>query len=152
MKNHIITFALMLTFILAAPTSLLASSSKVLPIHSRVFITPMNNGLDGFIKAEVFRQKLPVTITLKDSESDFVLTGTMVSKEGSQKWFHYLTGTAGTSDSAQASLSLIKTSDESLVWSGDAGDRSIWWGMLKKKGERKVAQRLVAQLKKLIQK
>lgn len=146
--KRLFIFSILLVVLFTALDS--HAAKKVLPAQSRIYVTPMNNGLDGFIKSEIFKQSLPILITLKEIDSDYVLTGSMVTKESSQKWFHYLTGTAGMSDSAQANISLIRTNDETLVWSTDAGDRSLWWGMLKRKGERKVAQRLVSQLKKTI--
>jgi hypothetical protein len=35
-----------------------------------------------------------------------------------------------------------------MVWAGEAGDRSLWYGGWKRGGERKVAERIVRQMKK----
>jgi hypothetical protein len=44
--------------------------------------------------------------------------------------------------------STVSVKEKQLVWAGEAGDRSMWWGGLKRGGQRKVADRIVNQLKK----
>jgi hypothetical protein len=39
-----------------------------------------------------------------------------------------------------------------VLWSAEAGDRSIWWGPMTRGGPRKVADRLVHNLKKAMKK
>jgi hypothetical protein len=34
-----------------------------------------------------------------------------------------------------------------MIWAGEAGDRSLWWGSLKRGGQRKVADRIVSKMK-----
>lgn len=128
-----------------------AWGNGIVPKNSIVFITPMDGALHEFIKAEIFRKKVPLRVTTSEGEAEYILTGTMVKKEGAGKWYHYLTGTAGTADTAQASVSLFKRGEKTVLWATDVGDRSVWWGMLKKKGERKIAQRVVSKLKNVIE-
>jgi len=40
----------------------------------------------------------------------------------------------------------VKT--KQMVWAGEAGDRSLCWGGLKRGGQRKVAVRIVEQMQK----
>lgn len=115
---------------------------------STIFIVPMEGGMDQFIAAEMVKQKVPVSIVLDEEGASYIITGTAVKKEGSNKWYHYLSGTAGTTDSVQSSISLIDKKNKTLVWAGSAGDRSAWWGTLKRGGERKAAVRLVREFKK----
>ncbi len=35
-----------------------------------------------------------------------------------------------------------------MVWAGEAGDRSMWYGSWKRGGERKIADRIVSKMKK----
>jgi hypothetical protein len=149
-KNFILPVIIAFVAVIFPTSPANATQSKILPANSKIFITPMQNSLNEYIQAEIFRQKLPLEVVLKEKGSDYILTGSMVEKAGSEKWYHYLTGTAGTSDSAQGTISLIKRDGESVVWSTSKGDRSVFWGMLKKKGERKLAQRLVTDMKKII--
>lgn len=120
---------------------------NLIPNGSRVFITPMDGGMEQFIAAEIVQQKVPVSVVLNENAADYVITGTAVKKDGSNKWYHYATGTQGTTDSVQSSISLIEKKDKVLVWADNAGDRSFFWGALKRGGERKVALRLVKKFK-----
>ena len=67
---------------------------------SQIFITNMERGLDGFIAAEILKQKLPVVVVTDEASADYVLAG-----------------------------------------------GSLWFGSLKRGGERKVADRLVSDMK-----
>ena len=42
---------------------------------------------------------------------------------------------------------MIRVRDKTVIWAAQKGDRSIWWGSLKKGGRRKVAERLVNKMK-----
>lgn len=140
---------MMVTFwAVSSPVS--AGEIKVLPSNSIIYVTPMEGGLHEFIRSEIFRKKVPLRISLSQKEADYILTGSMVKKGSTSKWYHWMLGAAGRADSSQASVSLVKKGSRTLLWSSSVGDRSFWWGMLKKKGERKLAQRIVAKLKKTI--
>jgi hypothetical protein len=115
---------------------------------AKIFVAPMKNGLDQFIVAEIMKRKIPVSITQDERLSEYVIAGKSVDKGDNTKWFDVVFGTVGRRDSVQASVSLIKKSDKSIVWANNQGDRSIFWGGLKKSGERKVAIRLVKSFKK----
>jgi hypothetical protein len=54
----------------------------------------------------------------------------------------------GLHDTATGAVSLVDKERTVVLWSSEAGDRSIWWGSLKRGGPRKVADRLVNNLKK----
>src|SRR5262249_4391248 len=96
---------------------------------------------------EILKQKVPMSVTTDEGKANYILTGTAVKREGSHKWYNYLTGTEGMTDSVQSSISLINKKDKTVVWGGNAGDRSFFWGILKRGGERKVALRVVRKLK-----
>ncbi|HSB16064.1 MAG TPA: hypothetical protein VLE22_16530 [Bryobacteraceae bacterium] len=53
----------------------------------------------------------------------------------------------GLHDIASGAVSLADKGGTVVLWSSEAGDRSIWWGALKRGGPRKVADRLVHNLK-----
>jgi hypothetical protein len=149
MKSFLFLFVIFFMVLFSA--SVHSSTAKILPPNSAIYITPMDGGLHEFLQSEFFRQKVPVRIVMKESAAEYVLTGSMVRKQGAEKWYHYLTGTAGTADTAQASVSLFKKGSDTILWATNVGDRSVWWGMLKKKGERKVAQRVVSKFKQIVE-
>ena len=53
----------------------------------------------------------------------------------------------GRNDTATASVSLVSPDRKKLLWSGEAGDRSLLVGAFTRGGERKVTSRRVKQLK-----
>ena len=50
--------------------------------------------------------------------------------------------------SVPESIKLLSTEGQVILWASEAGDRSLWWGNLRRGGMRKVAERLVKNLKK----
>lgn len=124
-----------------------AAKQGLIPEQSAVFIAPMENGMDQFITAEMINQKVPVSLVLNEASADYILAGTAVKREGSHKWYNFLTGTAGMTDSVQTSISLVSKKEKKIVWAGNAGDRSVMFGIMKKGGERKTALRIVRKFK-----
>jgi len=121
-----------------------AEDSCRIPIDSKIFIAPMPEGLGDFIAAEVIKRKIRVTVLGSEEGADYVLAGT--SREtGDKKWYDVAFGTAR--DKNEGSIKLLKASDKSLVWAAEAGDRSLLWGSHARSGQRKVASRLVDQMK-----
>lgn len=133
----------MLMFTLAL--GIAAGQTYNLERGSKLFIEPMPQDLDSYIKAEVVKQKIKLLIVGSPDDADYVMVGTSTEEER-RKWHEgWLTAER---DKTAGSVSIVKRADKSLVWAGEAGDRSIWWGALKRGGHRKVAARLVQQLKK----
>jgi hypothetical protein len=116
-------------------------------IH-KIFIDPMPDNLDQFIRAEVVKQKAKFAIVLQENEADAILTGVSETDKrvGTQITGRYL----GLNDTASASLSLVSKDRKTLLWAGEAGDRSLLFGALKRGGQRKVADRIVEQLRKAL--
>ena len=117
------------------------SDSKV-PTGSKLFISQMDGGLDGFVAAEILKKKLPITVVTDEKDAEFVLTG------GSQKADdHWYNTVFNGKDKNEGNVRLLNLKEKTLVWAGEAGDRSLWWGSLKRGGERKVADRIVSKMK-----
>jgi hypothetical protein len=53
----------------------------------------------------------------------------------------------GLHDNASAAVSIVDKTGRVVLWSNEAGDRSLFWGVVKRGGQRKVADRLVHKLK-----
>ncbi len=51
-------------------------------------------------------------------------------------------------DKNEGNVQVLSVKDKTLVWAGEAGDRSLWFGSFKRGGQRKVADRIVSQMKK----
>jgi len=122
-----------------------ASAQFKIPPNSKIFVAKMEGDLDGFIKAEIIKKKLPLRVVLEDAEAEYILVGASIKAD--DKWYHTVFGGR---DKNEGNVQLIGVKDKSLIWAGEAGDRSLWWGNLKRGGQRKVADRLVGKMKKAL--
>lgn len=124
----------------------LAQTPDLKSIH-KIYIDKMDNDLDQYLRAEFFKQmKGEVSIVLDEKDADAILTGVTEEKKGTgaEVTGRYL----GLHDNATASLSLVDKARKQILWSDEAGDRSLILSVAHRGGERKVAQRLVDKLKK----
>ncbi len=118
------------------------NSRGKLPTGIRMFVSSMQGNLDGFISAEIVKRKLPISLTMEESSADYVLTGSSIKAD--DKWYHVA---FGGKDKNEGNVALIRVKDKTVVWAGEAGDRSMWLGGWKRGGERKVADRIVSKMK-----
>lgn len=116
--------------------------SKI-PAGSKVFIAPMEGSLNGFIAPEIIKKRVPVVVVTDEKDAEYVLTGASIKAD--DKWYHVV---FGGKDKNEGNVQLISVKDKQMIWAGEAGDRSMWWGGLKRGGQRKVADRIVKQLKR----
>ena len=117
--------------------------TKIVPEGAKFLIAPMEGDLHPFIAAEIVKKKLPVVVVTEEKDADFILTGASI--KGDDKWYHTV---FGGKDKNEGSVQLISVKDKTMVWAGEAGDRSLWWGSLKRGGQRRVADRIVNKMKK----
>lgn len=127
------------TPLLAIPASERASS----PIGAKFYVAPMPEGFDGFIAAELVKRKLPLTVVDDERAADFIITG--ATNQGVERWYDAVYGSFER-DRNQGSIKVVRVKDRTVVWAGEAGDRSFWFGALKKGGQRKVADRIVGKM------
>jgi len=102
----------------------------------------MSGGLDGYIAAEFVKQNIPVVVVTDETAADFILAGSSQTQDN--KWFNTI---FGGKDKNEGNVRLLSVADHTLVWAGEAGDRSLWWGNLSRGGERKIADRIVNKMK-----
>lgn len=119
-----------------------AQTGKV-PAGSKIFIAPMQGDLHPFLAAEIVKKKLPVTVVTEEKDAEFILAGASVKAD--DKWYHTV---FGGKDKNEGSVQLLSVKDKTMVWAGEAGDRSLWMGGWRRGGQRKVADRIVNQMKK----
>lgn len=129
--------------------SFLALASRM-PQGAKVYITPMQKGFENFITAEVMKQNVPLTVVIDEASADYVLTGSM-AEDKDNPWIATAAGAVmgnlgNTPEKNQGALTLINKKEKSLVWAGNAGDGGFGFGPFVKKGQRKLAVRLVRQL------
>lgn len=117
----------------------------------RIYIEEMPNDLHQYLSAEVTKQfKGRMVVVLQPHDADAILRGTSEKKDGVGA---AITGRyLGLHDNATGSVSLVDRDATVVLWSAEAGDRSLMWGVMARGGPRKVASRLVGSLKKAIEK
>jgi hypothetical protein len=135
-------FAILLVIAVGGCTAGDKAPSRV-PSGSKIFVAPMEGNLHGFISPEIIKKKVPLIVVTEEKDADFILTGASI--RGDDKWYHSV---FGGKDKNEGNVQLISVKDKQVVWAREAGDRSMWWGGLRRGGQRKVADRIVKQLKK----
>ena len=133
--------------LLAISSSLtLAQTPDLRSIH-KVYIEKMPNDLDEYLRAEFFKQlKGKVTVVLKKEDADGIITGINEEQKGTAA---KITGRyLGLHDTVNGTLTLVDKTESTVLWSDEAGDRNLFFGIAHRGGERKVADRLVGKLKK----
>jgi hypothetical protein len=116
----------------------------------RIFIDRMPNDLDQYLRAEITKQMSgEVIVVLKEADADAILTGVSEEQKGAaaQVTGRYL----GLHDTTTGSVSLVDRERTEVLWASEAGDRSLWKGpLLARDGPRKVADRLIHNLRKAL--
>jgi len=115
------------------------------PYNSRFYVAPMDEGFDGLVSALMIEKKLPMSVVADENLADFIVVGG--TNKGPHKWYDTVFGGGYERDRNQGNIRVIRVRDKTVIWAAQKGDRSIWWGSLKKGGRRKVAERLVNKMK-----
>ena len=110
---------------------------------AKIFIAPMQGNLRPFITAEIVKQKLPFVVVTDEKKAQYILAGSFI--KGDEKWYHT---TLGVTNKNEGSVRLLNVKNKTLVWAGEAGDRSLPLGGWSRGGQRKVAGRIVSKMKK----
>lgn len=124
------------------------AADRIIPRNSKIFVDQMDNDLDGFVRAEITKEKLPVLLVLEKDAADYILIGSSADRKAS--WHEGWLSPKG--DQSSGNVSLIDPKAKTILWSSEAGDRSLWKGNLSRGGQRKVAERLINNLKDVIKK
>jgi hypothetical protein len=139
----------LLPLLALAVISMASAQAQIPDLKSvrKIFIDKMPNDLDQYLRAEFVKQlKGKITIVLDEKDADAILTGVSEEEKGTGA---KITGRyLGLHDIATGTVSLVDKDRKALLWSDEAGDRSLMFGVMKRGGERKVAERLVSKYKK----
>jgi PDZ domain len=109
---------------------------------AKIFIEPMQGDLHPFIAAEIVEKKLPVVVVTERKNAEYILAGSFI--KGDDKWNRTA---LGVTDKNQGSVQLLNVKDKTLVWAGEADDRSLFLGGWSRGGQRKVADRIINKMK-----
>jgi hypothetical protein len=134
---------------LSVPAAFAEATPDLNSVH-KVFIDKLPNDLDQYLRAEFSKQmKGRIVVVLDEKDADGILTGVSEEEKGTGA---KITGRyLGLHDNATASLSLVDKDRKVILWSDEAGDRSLMFSVMRRGGERKVAERLVEKLRKAVE-
>jgi len=116
----------------------------------RIYVDKMDNDLDQYIRAEIQKKfRGDIVVVLKPDAADAIMAGVSDHQNGTRaavtgRWL-------GLHDTATGSVSLLDKTGTTVLWSSEAGDRSVLFGSMKRGGPRKVADRLISNLKKAME-
>jgi hypothetical protein len=127
-----------------------SSTPQTLREIKKVYIEKMPNDLDQYLRAEIAKQfKGSLVVVLDKADADAILAGIDEERTGTgaQITGRYL----GLHDNATGTVSLLDKAEKTILWTDEAGDRSVLFGPIKRGGQRKVADRLISKLKKAME-
>src|SRR5215475_8089915 len=107
-------------------------SEKPSLADAKIFIEPMQGDLHPFVAAEIVKKKLPVVIVTDRKNADYILAGSFMK---------------GDDNKNQGSVQLLNVKDKTVVWAGEAGDRSMFLGGWSRGAQSKVADRIINKMK-----
>ena len=147
MKGYTPSISMFLRLLLTLLTVTLGFAAKPVPLPlippgSAIYVAPMTGDLAGFISAEIIKQKLPLVVVMTEVDASYILAG--ASLQGDNKWFNSIWGGK---DKHEGNVQLFDAKKKVLIWAGEAGDRSLFATAYKRGGLRKVADRIVKQMK-----
>jgi hypothetical protein len=146
----VLSFSILALAGVLAPPVLAQDGAPTLRSIRRIYVDKMDNDLDQYIRAEI-QKKFggDLTVVLKPEAADAILAGVSEHQNGTRA---AITGRYfGLHDTATGSVSLLDKTGTTVLWSSEAGDRSVLFGSMKRGGPRKVADRLVSNLKKAME-
>ena len=109
---------------------------------AKIFIEPMQGDLHPFIAAEIVKKRLPVVVVTERKNAEYILAGSFI--KGDDKWNRTA---LGATDKNQGNVQLLNVKDKTLVWAGEADDRSLFLGGWSRGGQSKVAGRIISKMK-----
>src|SRR5262245_50658501 len=118
MRSPHMLVMLALTLTLAGST--LRAAERSVQFGAKVFIAPMENGLDGFIAPEIIETKLPIAVVTDEKDADFALAGGSIKAD--DKWYHTV---FGGKNKNEGNVRLLDVKNKQMVRAGEAGDRSL---------------------------
>lgn len=126
----------------------LVAGDRPIPRDKKIFIEKMSGDLDGYIRAEFTKQHVPLKLVLTEEDADLIMTGGEENRKRSwhEGWLSM------DKDHATGNISIVDPKEKTILWSGEAGDRSLMWGAMARGGPRKVAARIVDKMKDAIAK
>ena len=123
-------------FMILCVTSVFSQKVPKLADVQKIYVEKMDNNLDEYLRSSISKRfHGTLTIVLKREEADAILAGVNGAAQRVQS----------------ATITLTDPRGSVVLWSGTANDRSAKFLDLKHGGEAKLADNLIGQLRKAMQ-
>ena len=83
MKTKAFVVLTLLFALFALPQVSSQNASKIIPPNAKVFVSPMSDGFDEFLKAAIEKKKVPLQIVADKDQADFQITGQSETQKAS---------------------------------------------------------------------
>lgn len=84
MKKTLFVLAACLAVLCLFPqASTRAAAGKLIPAHAKVFVAPMPDGFDEYLKAAIANKKVPIELVTDKDKADFQVTGQSETQKAS---------------------------------------------------------------------
>lgn len=83
MKSKIFVALILLFALFGLPQASGQEAGKIIPPNSKVFVSPMSDGFDEFLKAAIEKKKVPLQIVADKDQADFQITGQSETQKAS---------------------------------------------------------------------
>jgi hypothetical protein len=128
--------AVILLLLLFSSIALVAQHTVTLANVRKIYIEKMADNLDQYLASSISKKfHGSVTVVLNKSDADAVLRGVNI----------------GAQSTTQATVQLVDPAGTEVLWSGTGGDRKLLTLDLTHGGQEKIADRLIGELKKAMQ-
>lgn len=109
-----------LVVLLALPLCLAAAAQEYrVPKGATIYIEEMEHDLDGYIKAEFVKQKVPLEVVPTPEEAELLMIGSSTDEER-RKWHEgWLTAER---DKTAENVQVYDKETKKLLWAGEAGE------------------------------
>jgi hypothetical protein len=97
-----------------------SAESKIIPPHSRVFITPIEGGFDTYLSAALVKKEVPLTVVAIKEKADFEITGIAESEKAGWAKMMFL-GSGQSNEQASIKVTNLKTGVVAFAYAANKG-------------------------------
>ena len=97
-----------------------SAESKVIPPHSRVFLTPIEGGFETYLAAALEKKEVPLTVVTIKGKADFEITGIAESEKAGWAKMMFL-GSGKSNEQASIKVTNLKTGVVAFAYAANKG-------------------------------
>ncbi len=97
-----------------------SAESKVIPPHSKVFITPIEGGFDTYLSAALVKKEVPLTVITVKEWADFEITGIAESEKAGWAKMMFM-GSGQSNEQASIKVVNLKTGVVAFAYAANKG-------------------------------